>query len=476
MDGNSKGAQFEPTIGSYGAVVVTDLTITDRNVVREAGHWASGRRGEACDTPEELARADLSTFVTEAVVLGARALAVTSQTSEVRAVEQMLREVGDKTAQATTTAAATTQQAVADAANTVINAAADAKKAIIEADELSRKELTVTVDAAKRDLNGEVRRIFGGESPELVERLQPLLDSFGKGLEAKVQASTAVLLDKVARQFDPADPISPMAKHTATLKLQQQTLTTQIEKNHSELAAKIEELTTTLKVNEARTSLAKVTTIKGGSFEDQIHDLMRSVAVGLGDEYVDTTSTVGRVPRSKKGDGVLSVASGAGQRVVLEMTDSGRTGWGDYFDEAERNRDTCAALGLVRTPDQNGAQTLRVLGSRRVVMAFDPDTDDPELLRTVVMLLRTVAVAASARTGAAEIATAEEKIADTLVQLQKIDTIKTAANTIQKNATKIDSESTGIRTAIQRLLDQALATLGGASLSGETREIEAGAA
>lgn len=471
MDRNSGSVRFDPTIGSDGAVVVTDLTITDRNVLREASHWATGRRDEACDTPEELARADLSFFVTEAVVLGARALAVTAQTSEARAVEQMLREVGDKTAVATTLATTTTQQAVADAVNTVIKATTDAKKAIVDADELSRKELIATVDAAKRDLNGEVRRIFGGESPELVERLQPLLDNFGTGIEAKVQASTGVLLDKVARQFDPADPTSPMAKHTADLKVQQQTLTAQIEKNHSELATKIEELTTTLKVHEARTTLAKVTPIKGGSFEDQIHDLMRSVAGGLGDEYVDTTNTVGRIPRSKKGDGVLSVAGG-GTRVVFEMTDSARTGWGDYFDEAERNRDASASLGLVRSPDQNGAQTLRVLGSRRIVMAFDPDAEDPELLRTVVMLLRTVAIAASSRMGASEIATAEEKIADALVQLEKIDTIKTAANAIQKSATKIDSESTGIRTAIQRLLDQALVALAGAS-AGSSGGIEA---
>ena len=318
MDRNSSSVRFEPLIGSEGAVVVNDLTITDRNVLREACHWATGRRGEACETPEELARADLSPFVTEAVVLGARALAATAQTSEARAVEQMLREVGDKTALATTTATATTQQAVADAVNTVIQATTDAKKAIVDADELSRKELIATVDAAKRDLNGEVRRIFGGESPELVERLQPLLDNFGTGIEAKVQASTGLLLDKVARQFDPADPTSPMAKHTAALKVQQQTLTAQIEKNHSELAAKIEELTTTLKVNEARTTLAKVTPIKGGSFEDQIHDLMRSVAGGLGDEYVDTTNTVGRIPRSKKGDGVLSVAGGGTSRCARD--------------------------------------------------------------------------------------------------------------------------------------------------------------
>lgn len=71
-----------------------------------------------------------------------------------------------------------------------------------------------------------------------------------------------------------------------------------------------------------------------------------------------------------------------------------------------------------------------------------------------------------ALTGAAEIATAEEKIAAAVAQLEKIDTIKTAAaKAIQKNATKIDSESTGIRTAIQRELDQALAALGGASAS-----------
>ena len=196
---------------------------------------------------------------------------------------------------------------------------------------------------------------------------------------------------------------------------------------------------------------------------------MRGVAAGLGDEYVETATTAGRVPRSKKGDGVLSI-EGSSSRVVLEMTDSPRSGWGDYFEEAERNRDAVASLGVVRTPDQNGGQALRVLGTRRVVMAFDPDGDDPELLRTVVMLLRTVALAATTRTGAAEIATAEEKIAEALVQLGKIDTIKTAANAIQKNATKIDSESTGIRTSIQRLLDQALGSLAGADDGAEARE------
>lgn len=62
--------------------------------------------------------------------------------------------------------------------------------------------------------------------------------------------------------------------------------------------------------------------------------------------------------------------------------------------------------------------------ARRVVIAFDPDHDDPELLRTVVLLLRTVALVATPRTGEAEIATAEEKVAAALIELSKIDSVK----------------------------------------------------
>ena len=150
MDGTSNGARFEPAAGPHGAIVVENITITEESVVREAHHWATGRRGDSCETSDELALADLTSFVTEAVVLGARALAATAQTSETRAVEQMLREVGDKAALASTTAANTTKQAAADAAKTMATAAADAKKSITLADEQNRKDLAATVTAAKQ--------------------------------------------------------------------------------------------------------------------------------------------------------------------------------------------------------------------------------------------------------------------------------------------------------------------------------------
>jgi hypothetical protein len=147
----------------------------------------------------------------------------------------------------------------------------------------------------------------------------------------------------------------------------------------------------------------------------------------------------GACARCAKGDGVLTVNAGAAP-VVLEMADLARAGWTGYLDEVERNRDAIASLGLVRTGDQNGGQAVRVIGAQRVVLAFDPENDDPDLLRTVVMFLRTVAITTSARKGSHQVATAEEKIREALTQLVKIDSVKKLSAAIQKSASRIDGE------------------------------------
>lgn len=83
-----------------------------------------------------------------------------------------------------------------------------------------------------------------------------------------------------------------------------------------------------------------------------MHQIMTQIALGLGDEYADTSSTTGAVSRSKKGDGVLTIDGGAAT-VALEMTDSGQNRrWNDYLDEVERNRNAAASLGLVRDAAQ----------------------------------------------------------------------------------------------------------------------------
>ncbi|CAM2841975.1 hypothetical protein [Skermania piniformis] len=112
----------------------------------------------------------------------------------------------------------------------------------------------------------------------------------------------------------------------------------------------------------------------------------------------------------------------------------------------------------MRTVAQNDGHTVRTIGARRFVAAFDPDHDDPELLRTLILLLRTAALAASVRTGG-QLAAAEEKIALALDEVDKLDEVKKAAGAIQKSATKIESSCSGIHAGIHRLLAEATAAI-----------------
>ncbi|MBC9820521.1 Fis family transcriptional regulator [Terrabacter sp. MAHUQ-38] len=465
-DSSTNATDTTPASGAHFdtdafAVVVKHLTISDKDAVREAQRWTTGERGPIVDDPAVLGQVDLTAYVSEAIRIGSLALSATGQAQEIKALERMVKEVGARTAESTEKAVAETGRAVKDVTETFSRVAADTKKAFTEADALTRKALTEAVATTKLDLVSEVRRLFGGESPELLEKLAPLLDKFGVGLDEKVRVSTEALLAKAAKQFDPSDPTSPIAKHTAVLDARHAAHAAEMARQYAEITKKIEDLITAARVEDAKSKLASVTPIKGASYEDQVHAVMYDVAAGLMDEYTETGSLVGRLARCKKGDGVLAVP-GQPAKVVLEMTDSPRTGWVDYLDEAERNRDAVASLGLVRTIEQNGGQSILVLGPRRIVMAFDPRRDDPSLLRTVVMLLRAGAIAVNARTGATEIAKAEEKIAAAVEQLGRIDEIQKCSGLIIKNAEKINSHSEGISTTIRRLLDQALTALGSA--------------
>jgi hypothetical protein len=100
------------------------------------------------------------------------------------------------------------------------------------------------------------------------------------------------------------------------------------------------------------------------------------------------------------------------------------------------------------------------------VLAFDPDNDSPDLLHTVTMLLRTTAIATASRKGIHQVAAAEEKIAEALAQLTTIGSVEKLSATIQKSATKIDSECTTLNLGVRRLLDEALVALAGAPATG----------
>ena len=138
--------------------------------------------------------------------------------------------------------------------------------------------------------------------------------------------------------------------------------------------------------------------------------------------------------------------------------------WNDYLEISERNREAAASIGIVRSAAQNKGQTIRVLGPRRVIIAFDPTCDDTDLLRTVVQLVRTAAIAASSRRDIEGLETAEESIQAAIDLLDGINKIRKASGSVRKSADAIDKECNTVQTGIARHLGVALDALTGVVL------------
>lgn len=115
---------------------------------------------------------------------------------------------------------------------------------------------------------------------------------------------------------------------------------------------------------------------------------------------------------------------------------------------------------MVRSVEQLRGHTLVSLGPRRLVMVFDPETDSVDLLRTVVQLLRLSAEAAARGRGSGEVHFVEEKIAEAIAVLGRIDKVTKSAGLIRQHATTIGDESESLRGELSRLLTQARSALG----------------
>lgn len=443
-----------------GTLIVKHLRLTDHAVLRECRHWSQGNRGAAVELAE-LMDTDLSNFATQALTIGSAAMSAAAGHQESYGIEQLVAEVEQRSTQASVAASERTEAAVIQASTLMEKASEQTKRAVVDAGTTAQKAFASSVETAHKELSTQISTLLGGEQPQLLLQLKPLLDGFSRTLEERALGQTSTMLEKVSKQFDPADPASPMAQQMRALSETQARYASEASEQQRGVSDKLEALAAGLVATKATELALSRTAAKGVTYEDQIHALLAEIATGLGDEYTETGNVVGMRTRSKKGDGVLSVPGGEA-RLVLEMTDSPRTSWSAYLKEAEDNRGAQASLGLVRSTSQLSGGPVLTLGARRVVMAFDPETDDVHLLRCVIQLLRMSAVAASQRAESGELDIANERIAAALQSLQRIGKIRKVSGQIKASASTIDVEAESLQTELQRLLAQAQTALAGA--------------
>jgi hypothetical protein len=201
---------------------------------------------------------------------------------------------------------------------------------------------------------------------------------------------------------------------------------------------------------------------RGTAFESAIHETVNRFAAAWGDEYCDTAKRTGNISRCRKGDGLLTVVGhpviGLLPRVVLEMTLQRGTGrdWVSYLDEAERNRGAQASLGVVPSVSEvPGGERIRMFGTTKMIVAYDPNVDDPVILRAVLYILRCQAIDVASRRGSGRARVPAERLAEAndLLEQQLLGVYGTATLAkahIEKLAEQLDT----LRSGTYRKLNQ----------------------
>jgi hypothetical protein len=248
------------------------------------------------------------------------------------------------------------------------------------------ESFTSELDTRTRELldgeDGALPRSFEGFRTELEQLLEGTFDPDSKRsalakFEDVMRRAAADQVKAVRALIDPDNEESPLGRYRSEIVKSVRDETAKVQKA-------VQELTTTLAVDEARAEMFEFTTKKGFTYEDDLEHSLIAICRPLG----DVAERVGGTPgiRGRKGDFkvVLDPGDVAGQDLcfVLEAKNQ-HLNLRDALKEADAaiaNREALAGIVVFAKADQcPGGEAFQYYGNRALVVHDPSDGDDTAL-------------------------------------------------------------------------------------------------
>lgn len=298
--------------------------------------------------------------------------------------------------------------------------------------------LVKAIDAVLDSVRDEVEEMTAGEDSPFRLAMLNSLTTAQKSIREDIQGQVAKQKKEIAELLDPSDPTSPL-----------RSLSDKIDGITRVITEVQQEVTNKKAIEE----VVAVGTTKGFEYEEVA---VRSVQILAGlaqDDCEHTGNVTGRVPRSKMGDGVVDVKVGAKvfSRIVVEAKNKALTksDWEKEAAGSKENRAATGFLGMCKNLNDmpNGSRVL-ILDEQSIVIAFDPEIDDPNLLGLVYQMVRMATLSSSGQLDEVNIAEVNRALDDALKALDKFDSITKSAAAVKNSADSIIKEANAIRTII----------------------------
>jgi hypothetical protein len=310
-------------------------------------------------------------------------------------------------------------------------------------------DLAKNIDGSLETLRSELETLVAGEdAPVRVAIMKSLEESQGK-IRADITTQNKVQRDQIAQLLDPADPTSPLRDLVARI---------------DGVAKAVADMHDEQKAIAIREDALEGGVFGGLSYEAVVVQAVQRIAALAGDDCEPTGHLTGRVPRSKKGDGIVDLKKGAAvfARMVLEAKNQALTK-ADWEAEAKGSCENRAATGFIglckHLTDMPNGNRLLFLAPNSVVLAFDPEVDSVDMLVMVYQLVKMVSMSHTGQLDEISIADVNAGVDEALKGLDKFDSLTRNANAIKNSADKILSEANGIRAVVHEQLSRIQAAI-----------------
>lgn len=290
----------------------------------------------------------------------------------------------------------------------------------------------------------EIEELANGEESELrkvmLKMLRDAKDEISKDVKGTVQSQEA----KLSQLLDPQNPQSPLRS----------------------LANKVEEVAKSLaemrELEQVETAVAEVieTGVVGGlEYEEVAVQHLQRIAAAAQDDCESTGTITGRVPRSKMGDAVIDLKLGGKvyARMVMEAKNKSLSKL-DWEKEAKGSKENRAATGFIgmckHLSDMPNGSRLLILDAQSIVLAYNPDLDDPQLLALVYQVVKMNTLNNAGGFDGIDMAEVNVSLQEALKSLERFDALGKQVSAIENAAKAIRKEAGEIREAVETRIMQ----------------------
>lgn len=319
-----------------------------------------------------------------------------------------------------------------------------------------------TVDKTRDSINA---LFVGNTAPvtqEILSKVNEKLDTFAKEMHRVIGQSSANINDTFSMDCEN----SPLKALKSDLIESSQNLNKQVTDKIDAVNAKVEAINT-------KRQIIMNSTKKGLPFEDSVFEMLAQIATASADEAIKTGQTSGLIQNCKKGDVTVSVnklaSRGHSVNIVFEAKSMAmsRDEWRKELNLAMSNRAAEISVAVVQTVDQmpNKSRT-SIQDNQQLMVAFDPEFDDPAVLACIYNVAKAYAVSRSLEGTQVNFKVIQEAVQQLQFSISDLESIEGALKTSHKALEKIDSARINIKGTIQNQ-SQRLSSLIGCNLQSE---------